>query len=390
MPISLLCCSGSLEGGGSERQLWQLASGISDQRFASSIYLLYRRGVFLDRLPRAVAVNDFWSQHNSRGFRLPGSIHAAQVRHLDSLLRRENTQVVYDRTYHMTLITAAACRRAGVPRVSVIVSPPSRDFGRANERFAWWKKRRLRRAYEEPNQLTIAVSASVADDAAAFYGFDRRSIAVVPSPIDMQAVSELAEKTQTEDSVSDEAFCVVGRLSSEKGQELAMRAFARIRDQAGNTTLNLIGDGPDRSILERLAVELDIKDQVRFLGFIENPYPHIKAARALVIPSEYEGLPNVALEAMALRCPVIAAPCGGGLTELLGSGIRGEVLGDRSPEELAAKMLAAMERENDSDRVDAAENWITEHHCLPVWLKRMEVLLEMAASGALPANRGEL
>lgn len=390
MPISLLCCSGSLEGGGSERQLWQLASEISKQRFVSSVYLLYRRGVFLDRLPATVTVDDFWSQHKSSDFRLPGSIHAAQVRHLLHVLRRENTQVVYDRTYHMTLITAAACRQADVPRVSVIVSPPSRDFGNARERFAWWKKRRLRRAYSQPDQLTIAVSGSVADDAATFYGIDRRGIAVVPSPIDMQAVSELAGESLPGSETSSEALCVVGRLSREKGQELAIRAFAQICHQAGDTKLDLIGDGPCRSRLERMAVELGIQDQVRFLGFLHNPYPHIKAARALVIPSKYEGLPNVALEAMALRCPVMATPCGGGLAELLGSGVRGDLLSDRSPEKLAARMLAVIEGKNDPSRVDVAQQWISKYHSLPVWLERMETLLEMVATGTLPTDRGEL
>ncbi len=377
MSISLLCCSGSLAGGGSERQLWQLACHLSRHQFRLAVYLLYRKGVFLDRLPADTAVFDFWSQNDVRSFRLPGSIHAAQVRHLESVIRESKIQLVYDRTFHMTLVTAPACKRAGVPRISVIVSPPSEDFVRAGERFAWLKKRRLRAAYSDPSCITVAVSDAVADDAALFYRIDRERIVVVPSPIDIESVGEKSKSPTGQPANADQpTFCVVGRLSSEKGQALALDAFAKTAQSFPYARLQLVGDGPDWDKLVEQAHRLRIADRIEFVGFQENPYPTMVAAAALLIPSDYEGLPNVALEAMALRCPVIATRSGGAVEELLGDGKRGQLVDRGDADALAGAMTSAMRDGIRTEQLDAAESWVHQHHSLPGWISRMESLFE--------------
>lgn len=387
MSISLLCCSGSLEGGGSERQLWQLVCKLPRPQFDLGVYLLYRKGLFLDQLPQEMRVDDFWSHHSVRDFRWPGSIHAAQVRHLAQIVDQGRIQVVYDRTFHMTLVTAPACKRAGVPRVSVIVSPPSQDFVRAGERFAWLKHRRLRAAYSDPNSVAVAVSGAVADDAAEFYGIDREAIVVVPSPIDLDSVREKSG-VETPLSKGVPIFCVVGRLSSEKGQKLAIDAFAIVVKEHSDARLRLIGDGPDRDLLQRHAAALGIDGRVEFLGFQQNPYPAIAAATALVIPSEYEGLPNVALEAMALRTPVIATRCSGAVIELLGRGERGVLVETGNADGLARAMLQILGEGKHDSQVDKAESWVEQHHSLPAWIEQMASLFEKVCTIGPSAARG--
>lgn len=397
MTISLLCCSGSLDGGGSERQLWQLASNISRPEFDPQIYLHYRRGVFLERCAKDLPVHAFWDAYEPAQFRIPGAIHRAQVQHLADLLRRQKIQVAYDRTYHMTLVTAAACALAGVPRVSVIVSPPSQDFGRAGERFGWWKKRKLRAAYSAAAAKTLAVSQSVAVDAAEFYGLDVNAIEIVPSPIDIDSVRQLSlEQTPEQNSLMSQVagkaasqgalprhrICVVGRLSDEKGQALAVEAFAPLAARDERWELEIIGDGPDRGALERLAEQLGLAARVHFRGFMDNPYPAIQAADLVLVPSKYEGLPNVALEAMALGTPVIATNCSGSVRELLGDskmsgrGLRGQVVPAGDVARLSQALLAFEPTSPEwRDRVQMAQAWVASHHGLQQWLERMEALL---------------
>jgi glycosyltransferase involved in cell wall biosynthesis len=100
----------------------------------------------------------------------------------------------------------------------------------------------------------------------------------------------------------------VGRLAPQKGVAVLLEAFARCRVTA---SLLIVGDGPQRSLLERRARAL--RGEVRFAGFV----PHVdvpavlRHADVLVLPSVYEELGSVLVEAMAVGLPVIAGRVGG-------------------------------------------------------------------------------
>ena len=376
--MRVLCCSGSLESGGSERQLWQLAVGLPAERFEAQIYLIYRRGKYLSQIPAHIPVHDFSSQPLGRMSRWPGAIHRQQVRHMIATLREQQIDVVYDRTFHMTLLTTAACRATGTPRVSVIVSPPSRDFVHSNERFGWIKKRLLARAYRDPRSLCLAVSNAVAEDAASFYRVPKARIQVVPSPIDIAAVERAAQAGEA--AVHDATFrwLVVGRLSGEKGQRLAIEAMAKLKTMrpAQSIELTFIGDGPERESLVERVKQLNLQSMVRFEGQQDNPYPWMRASDLLCIPSLYEGLPNVALEGMCLNTPIVATDCSGSLRELLGVE-RGVLIPVGDVDALARSVLDRIEQpQRWQAHASAARQWVTQRHGLQPWLSRMQQIFE--------------
>lgn len=127
---------------------------------------------------------------------------------------------------------------------------------------------------------------------------------------------------------SDVAIGVVGRLSKEKGVDRAIRMLAGLK---GLTTkpvhLHIIGQGPQRGILEALTGELGLRNAVRFWPWQQDMKPLYESMDLLVLPSHTEGLPNVALEAMAMRVPVAATPVGA-VPELLDHGACGTLLDD--------------------------------------------------------------
>jgi glycosyltransferase involved in cell wall biosynthesis len=380
----VLCCSGSLEGGGSERQLWQLAIGLEPQRFATEIFLLYRRGLYLAQVPPRIPIHDFWSSHDQTHFFWPGQIRSRQIQQLVRTIRERQIDIVYDRTFHMTLLTAAACRRTHTPRISVIVSPPSLDFMRSPERFRWLKKRLLSQAYRDPLCLPVTVSSAVADDAASFYGVPRQRFTTLPSPIDIAAVAkaalpELPHWPHSDNLQEQFRLVVVGRLSAEKGQSLALQALAQFKAQlpAQNVQLTIVGDGPDRPALEQLVQHLSLEGYVHFTGRIDNPYPWMRGAHLLCIPSLYEGLPNVALEAMCLGTPVVSTRCSGSVQELLGDNLRGMLTPIGDAPALAAAMRQRLETPDLwNARTVAATQWVGAHHALEPWLVQMQRLLE--------------
>jgi glycosyltransferase involved in cell wall biosynthesis len=96
----------------------------------------------------------------------------------------------------------------------------------------------------------------------------------------------------------------VGGLVERKGHHLTMEAIANLP----NTTLVIVGDGPEMQALEALAKKLNIQDRVRLTGALRQPEVNewFKAADCSVLASSREGWANVLLESMASGCPVVA------------------------------------------------------------------------------------
>ena len=84
--------------------------------------------------------------------------------------------------------------------------------------------------------------------------------------------------------------------------------------------LVILGEGPLEKYLKKLTSELDLSDEVQFLGFQNNPFKFMASSSIYVMPSLNEGFPNVLIEAMACGVPVIAADCLTGPREILAPG----------------------------------------------------------------------
>lgn len=119
-------------------------------------------------------------------------------------------------------------------------------------------------------------------------------------------------------------LCVVGMLSEGKGQAEVIDAAAELIKQGKKVELLLIGASSPghEEILKKRVRKLGITDSVSFLGFVDNPYPHIKAADAVVVASRSEAFGRVTAEAMALGVSVVASNKGGSL-EMVNDGKTG-------------------------------------------------------------------
>lgn len=133
---------------------------------------------------------------------------------------------------------------------------------------------------------------------------------------------------------------VVGRLSSEKGQDLALEALARVAADAPDLVLAFAGDGPDRASLEARTKALGLTERVRFLGHQKQVGVVYRAADLLVMPSRSEAMPNVLLEAMTVGLPAVATRVGG-VPEVARDGVDAWVVDPESPEALAAALRDA-------------------------------------------------
>lgn len=110
-------------------------------------------------------------------------------------------------------------------------------------------------------------------------------------------------------------FTACGRLVSQKGFDRLIQTLAKI-PPAQNWHLTIIGEGPQRAELESLIEANGLSAHISLLGLLKNPHGHFAAADCFLLPSRFEGLPNVVLESLACGTPVIATRESGGISEI--------------------------------------------------------------------------
>jgi len=113
-------------------------------------------------------------------------------------------------------------------------------------------------------------------------------------------------ETALETKSGTKNIAIVGRLSHEKGVDLAIKAMQNVLKSQPEAKLWVIGDGKEKENLKRLASELGIEKSVDFLGFTQNVDELLVQCSMLVLPSRWEGFGLVLLEAMKLKIPCIA------------------------------------------------------------------------------------
>ena len=165
----------------------------------------------------------------------------------------------------------------------------------------------------------VAVSRGVADDLSSVAGIGRDRITPIYNPVVSDDFAARAAGPAPNAWLAGTGLPVLvfaGRLTAQKDPALLLDAAALLP----GTRLVLLGEGPLRPALEAQAARLGIADRVVFAGFAANPLPWIARAGCLVLPSRYEGLGNVLIEALACGTPVVATDCPHGPSEILDGG----------------------------------------------------------------------
>jgi glycosyltransferase involved in cell wall biosynthesis len=152
---------------------------------------------------------------------------------------------------------------------------------------------------------------------------------------EIDSVTEGAPELQAWKSRGDTIAGYIGQLIARKRLDTLLRAFSKL-DIVGKR-LCIVGEGPERPELERLAGELGVADRVRFFGFRNDRIALMKHFDVFVLPSRLEGIPRCVLEAMASRVPVAASDIPGCRT-LVTDGVTGVLFPVGDDRVLAAKL----------------------------------------------------
>jgi glycosyltransferase involved in cell wall biosynthesis len=148
--------------------------------------------------------------------------------------------------------------------------------------------------------------------------FRKKPFYVVPNLVDADELRALAGETNHGEVFR---FVAVGRLTGQKGYDNMLRAFGLAKDRLPDPwELIVLGEGELRDELVALADEEGLGDNVRFPGFVDNPFALLASADVFVHSARWEGCPVAVLEAIALGLPAVATDCPGGTREILANG----------------------------------------------------------------------
>jgi GalNAc-alpha-(1->4)-GalNAc-alpha-(1->3)-diNAcBac-PP-undecaprenol alpha-1,4-N-acetyl-D-galactosaminyltransferase len=200
----------------------------------------------------------------------------------------------------------------------------------------------------------------------------KSSICIIPNPVLVPPkVDESTKKTLHKYSLIS-----IGRLESQKGFELLIKAFAKLKLNYSEWSLTILGDGSLRSELESLVKQLELTNQVHFLGRVKNPYDFLKQADIFVMSSRFEGFPNALCEAMASGLPVISTDCPSGPREIIRNGVDGILVANEDITALSKAIEHLMSNEDERKRLAAKAPEITQRFSLETVMRMWEEVID--------------
>jgi glycosyltransferase involved in cell wall biosynthesis len=323
-----------LSGGGAERVILNLAIGFADRGLRTDLVLGKAEGPYLAQVPANVRVVDLDSPRVLRA-----------LRPLTAYLRREKPMAMLAALDHANLVAMAAGRLAGGKTKTVIsihlpfAKQLEEDTSLTMAALPWLLGRLHRWA-----DGIVAVSAGVADDVTRATGIPRERVDVIYNPVIMPTLLKAAAQPPGHPWFEDGDVPVVlgvGRLTPQKNFPLLIEAFALAR-QTHDARLVILGEGQDRAALEALIQARGLEDCVALPGFVANPYACMSRAAVFVLSSDYEGLPTVLIESLAVGTPVVSTDCDSGPRVILRDGALGDLVPVGDVDALAGGIVRAI------------------------------------------------
>lgn len=313
--------------GGAERVLITLMNGLDRAHFDPHLIVVDPDGELRPLISPDIAVHSLECPKISHGL-IP------LIRKLMAL----KPDIVVSTMFRMNVMTLAA--KPFMPRTVFIVREaivPS--YFLAQRRFSLPLKLLYKLIYPLAD-LVVSPAQKIIAEFRTVLGMNTKHHVLLPNPVDVDKIRSFPIIPLDTDQVH---FICAGRLHAQKGFDRLIAALPQLPSTL-SWTLTILGHGPEQDSLQQQINHLNLQDRVKLAGLSTEPWPQMAAADAFLLPSRWEGLPNVVLESLAAGTPVIAMHEAGGIDEIARLANVGAVIITPSIEDFVAAMARVTPR----------------------------------------------
>jgi glycosyltransferase involved in cell wall biosynthesis len=305
----IVLVTGGLDCGGAQRVMADMANYWSEKGWQVTL-ATWSGPELADFYALSPEISRTWLHVDAGRGSVIGDIRAfaARLAKLRALLRKAQPDVVLSFIDVSNVLTILAAWGLGV---RVVVSERTHPGLNHTVSRPWKMLRRV--CYGWADQVV----AQTQDAAQWIERHCKTAVLVIPNSLRAlpQAVSQ-----------RESLIIAVGRLSKEKGFDVLLEAFARIRAQFPDWRVCIIGEGPERRALAARVGKPDLGGRVVLAGQVQDVESWMARAALMVHPSRREGFPNAVLEGMGMGVAVICADCRSGPAELITDGVNGRLV----------------------------------------------------------------
>jgi glycosyltransferase involved in cell wall biosynthesis len=318
-PLRVALLAGTLEFGGAEKQLVYMARALQEAGVRVRVYTLGKNEV------NEAALCDLGLGPIGVGLAANPVLRLVTFARA---LRPFRPHIVQASTFYVNLYVALTARLFGSLAIGAIRSDVALDLQDTGR----WGRLLLRAP------TALVTNSHAARRAATQLGISSAKIHVVANVIETSAFERACRYRPTRNA-GEAVALLIGQLVRAKRADRFLEALALARRSTPGLRGLVVGDGPERASLEAQASRLGLlPDGLQFRGWFADIPRLMAEAHMLVLTSDHEGLPNVILEAMAARLPVVTTPAGDAAV-VVQDGVSGFVVRFHAVEELADRLI---------------------------------------------------
>lgn len=294
----------SLTAGGAERVLITLMNNLKRELFSPSIITISNSGDLHDLIDKDIPYHSLY--RNSVLKSTPALYHA---------LKQQKPDIVVSTMAHMNFAVMAL--KPLFPKTKFIIREaitPSFFFEKYKNRSFIIKN--LYKRYYPKADILLSPASTILDEFISDVGLEDKNFMVLPNSVDLNRIRQQNSfkpiDTRRKGKVE---FVACGRLGKQKGFDRLIKLLPNLNHNS-DWHLTIYGEGDERQNLENLVKENNLQDRVTLAGLVKEPYVQFAQADCFLLPSLFEGLPNVILETLACGTPAIATKESGGIHEI--------------------------------------------------------------------------
>jgi glycosyltransferase involved in cell wall biosynthesis len=359
-PIKVLQLIASLPVGGAEDLVAAMVTELDPQRFQVQAATIGPPGAVGEELTRA------GHPVVSLGLDLKRTSFWRLIGRLRALLKEVQPDILHTHLYHPNLYGRLASVGLGIPGV---VASVHNSYTRVKLHRCLWNF-----FLSGITDKVLVSSPRVWQDVHTWDRVPAGKLEVFPYGINLSYLDEAADSAEVRAELGVNGFVLglVGRLEEQKGQRFLLAAVPKLSREIPNLTVLLVGEGREREALRRLAEELEVSSQVRFLGTRRDLPRLFRAMDLFVQPSLWEGLPLTLLMAMGARLPVVGTRVSG-VTEIIEDGTNGRLVAPGDSEALTGAILELYRQPELRSRMTAAgRETVEKKYSQEAMLRRLE------------------